>query len=110
MLGELAIVGATPAPRIFMHRLTARFLLLFALVGNFVPLALASVAQKPHACCARKAARPCHGGAIADSSRLSIHDASCCNHDCCRAVTTAQWAHPHPRTATLCREVISRVL
>jgi hypothetical protein len=92
-----------------MHRLTARFLLLFVLVGNFVPLALASVAAKPHACCLRKAAHPCHGGGITDSSRLSIHDASCCNHDCCRAVTTAHWAHPQPRTASLCREVISRV-
>lgn len=92
-----------------MHRLTARVLLLFVLVGNFVPLALASAGQKVHACCARKAHR-CHGGAIADSSRTSIHDASCCNHDCCRAVTTAQWAHPQPRTAVLCREVLSRVL
>lgn len=92
-----------------MHRLTARLLLLFVLVGNFVPLALASAAAKPHACCLRKAAHPCHGGGITDSSRLSIHDASCCNHDCCRAVTTAHWAHPQPRTASLCREVISRV-
>ena len=109
MLGELRdsrpVAGATES----MHRLTARFLLLFVLVGNFVPLALASAAQKAHACCVRTAARPCHGGAIADSSRLSIHDASCCNHDCCRAVTTAQWAHPQPRTATLCREVIRRI-
>ena len=93
-----------------MHRLTARILLLFVLVGNFVPLALAVAAGQGHACCVRKAAHPCHGGAIADSSRLSIHDAGCCNHDCCRAVTTAHWAHPQPRTATLCREEISRVL
>ncbi len=94
-----------------MHRLTARFLLLLALVGNLIPLALASVAEQPHACCVRKAAHlhPCHGGGIADSSRASIHDASCCNHDCCRAVTRAQWAHPQPRMATLCREVIRRV-
>jgi hypothetical protein len=92
-----------------MHRLTARFVLLFVLVGNFVPLALAVAAGQAHACCVRKAAHPCHGGGIAESSRLTIHDASCCNHDCCRAVTTAHWAHPQPRTASLCREVVSRV-
>jgi len=92
-----------------MHRLTARFLLLFVLVGNFVPLALAVAAGQAHACCVRKTAHHCYGGAIADSSRLSIHDASCCNHDCCRAVTTTHWAHPQPRTASLCREVMSRV-
>jgi hypothetical protein len=63
-----------------MHRLTARILLLFVLVGNFVPLALAVAAGQGHACCVRKAAHPCHGGAIADSSRLSIHDAGCCRH------------------------------
>jgi hypothetical protein len=93
-----------------MHRLTARFLLLFVLVGNFVPLALAVAAGQAHACCVRKAAHPCHGGGILESSQLTIHDASCCNHDCCRAVTTAHWAHPQPRTASLCREVISRVV
>jgi hypothetical protein len=90
-----------------MHRLTARFLLLFAVVGNFVPLALASVAEQPHACCVRKAAHPCHGGAIVDSSRPSVHDTQCCNHDCCRAVTTAQWAHPQPRSASVCGRFIS---
>jgi len=91
-----------------MHRLTARFLLLFAVVGNLVPLALASAGKPPHACCVRKAAHPCHGGAVVDSSRLSIHDAGCGNHECCRAVTTAQWAHPQTRTASLCRQVVSR--
>jgi hypothetical protein len=113
MLGELCDsrrdVGGTGN----MHRLTARFLLLFVLVGNFVPLALAVAAGQAHACCVRKAAHHCpglgHGGSVADSSRQSIHDASCCNHDCCRAVTTAYWAHPQPRTASLCREQISRV-
>jgi hypothetical protein len=91
-----------------MHRLTAGFLLLFAVVGNFVPLtlALSSEAEQAHACCVRKAAHPCHGGVIADASRLVIHDTGCCNRDCCRAVTTAQWAHPRPRPSDLCGRFI----
>jgi len=98
-----------------MHRLTARFLFLFVLLGNFVPLALAAAAGQAHACCVRKAAHHCYGSGlgqgivVTDSSRHSIHDARCCNHECCRAVTTAHWAHPQPRTASLCREEISRV-
>jgi len=94
-----------------MHRLTARFLLLFAVVGNFVPLAVASAAEQPHACCLRKAAHPCHGAgradAIADSSRPDVRDAGCCHHDCCRGVATAQWAHPQSRTANLCGRLVS---
>jgi hypothetical protein len=90
-----------------MRLLTARFLLLFAVVGSFIPLALASVAEQPHACCVRKAAHPCHGGVIEDSSRATVRDTGCCNHDCCRAVTTAQWAHPQPRSASLCGRFIS---
>lgn len=77
-----------------MHRLTARLLLLFALAGNLVPLATALTAAPSHACCVRKAAHHCHEPAVADSSQLVIRDTSCCGHDCCRAVTTAQWAHP----------------
>ncbi len=82
-----------------MQRLTARLLLLFALAGNLVPLALAVTAAPPHACCFRKAAHQhhCHEAAAGDSSRLVIRDTGCCNHDCCRAVTSAQWAHPQPK-------------
>ncbi|MFZ0770296.1 MAG: hypothetical protein WAN08_02630 [Candidatus Sulfotelmatobacter sp.] len=76
-----------------MQRLTARFLLLFALVGTFVPLALAATSTPPHACCIRKAAHQCHGS---DLDQRAIRSSGCCNHDCCRAVSTSQSAHPQP--------------
>ena len=79
-----------------MHRLTARILLLFALAGTFVPLALAATAAPPHACCRRKGAHPCHDSAAIESDQLAIRNAGCCNHDCCRAVTTSQSANPQP--------------
>jgi hypothetical protein len=82
-----------------MHRLIARFLVLVALVGNFAPLALAAVAPPSHACCVRKAVHHCHDSAISEAEQLLIRSASCCQHDCCRAVTTAQWAHAQPRAA-----------
>jgi hypothetical protein len=83
-----------------MHRLTARFLLLFALAGTFAPLALAVTAATPHACCLRMAAHQCHGSRP-ESDQRTIRDASCCNHDWRRAVTTSQWANPQPRTASI---------
>jgi hypothetical protein len=80
-----------------MRRLTARFLLLFALLGSFAPLALAATAPAP-ACCIRKSAHPCHGMsaefAAAGSLQLSIQSANTCSHDCCRAANTSQWANP----------------
>ena len=80
-----------------MHRLTARFLLLFALLGSFAPLALAAAAPAP-ACCIRKSVHPCHGmsaeSSSADSAQLSIRSANTCTHDCCRAANTSQWANP----------------
>jgi hypothetical protein len=79
-----------------MQRLTARFLLLFALVGTFAPLALAATPAPPHTCCLRKGIHQCHSAAP-ESDQRSIRDTSCCNHDCCRAVTTSQWAHTQPR-------------
>jgi hypothetical protein len=79
-----------------MHRLTAKLLLLFALVGNLAPLALALTTANPHACCVRKAAHPCHDSAISKANQLDLRDARCCNHDCCRAVTTARWAQAQP--------------
>src|SRR5260221_1486947 len=75
-----------------MQRLTARFLLLFALAGTLVPLALAATAAPPHACCIRKAAHPCHGASL-EADRRIVRGLGCCNHDCCLAVTTSQWAH-----------------
>ncbi|MGP0019667.1 MAG: hypothetical protein ACLPHP_13930 [Candidatus Sulfotelmatobacter sp.] len=78
-----------------MQRLTARFLLLLALVGTFVPLALAATAAPEHACCLRKGVHQCHGSAP-ESDQRSIRDTSCCHHDGCRAVTTPQWANTQP--------------
>ena len=86
-----------------MHRLTARLLLCFALVGNLVPLALAATAPA-HACCVRKAAHHCHGSLapeqLSETGPVVVRDAGTCNHDCCRAVTTAQWAQTRPSLAT----------
>src|SRR5215831_18486216 len=73
-----------------MQRLTARLLLLFALAGTFVPVAMQALASPPHACCLRKAVHRCHTQAASQDPVVS--DAGCCHHDCCRAVTTAQWA------------------
>jgi len=78
-----------------MQRLTARFLLLLALAGTFVPLALAATAAPEHDCCLRKGVHQCHGSAP-ESDQSTIRDTSCCHHDCCRAVTTSQWAHAQP--------------
>lgn len=75
-----------------MHRLTARFLLLFALVGYLAPIAMASSAPA-HACCLRKGVHHCQDASGAETEQPTIRDASCCKGDCCRAVTTAQWAH-----------------
>jgi hypothetical protein len=80
-----------------MQRIIARLLLLFALVGNLVPLALAATIPESHACC-RRMAHHCHS-MQADSGELTFHDSSCCNHDCCRAVTTSQWACFEPTIA-----------
>ena len=73
--------------------LTARFLFLFALVGNSCPAALAATAALA---CLLPSAREFITARIRRARTPSnpyIHDASCCNGDCCRAVTTAQWAH-----------------
>src|SRR5579871_1743618 len=85
-----------------MQRLTARILLLFALAGTFVPVGMQALAAPPHACCLRKAIHRCHTPGASQDPVAS--DAGCCNHDCCRAVTTAQWANleaSHNSSATL---------
>jgi hypothetical protein len=79
-----------------MQRRTALLLLLLALVGTFVPVALAATARPQHACCIRNAHR-CYDSAVRPSDQLAIRGAGSCNHDCCRAVTTSQWAHPQAR-------------
>ena len=61
--------GLVPTRR--MHRLTARLLLLFALVGNLVPLALAAGAAPPHACCLRKGVHRCQDSLGAGSRVVS---------------------------------------
>ncbi|HET7890370.1 MAG TPA: hypothetical protein VFL34_02520 [Candidatus Sulfotelmatobacter sp.] len=76
-----------------MQRLTARFLLLFTLVGTFLPLALSATAAPPHACCLRRAAHQCHGS-FGVSDAPAVRSTSCCNHDCCRGVHISQSAHP----------------
>jgi len=81
-----------------MQRLTARLLLIFALAGNFIPLALAATIASAHACCIRKA-HHCHDSALAESKQIAARTTGCCNHDCCRAVTTSQWADPQPFAA-----------
>src|SRR5579872_4605865 len=83
-----------------MHRWTAKFLLLFALVGTLVPLALAATAAPPHACCLRKSVHQCHGTASSEADQRSVSSTACCNHDCCRAVTTSQCAHPQTSLAS----------
>jgi|SRR6266446_1985250 len=98
-----------------MHRLTARLLLLFALVGNFVPVALAlSAAPPPHACCVRKSPQvhPCHGMAMAttEPEQLAVRSTGCCNHDCCRGVTVARWAQAEPViVSALARDVAATI-
>ena len=86
-----------------MQRLTARFLLLLALVGTFVPLALAVTAEPPHACCLRKSAHQCHGS---DPDERAIRGNSCCKQNYSRAVTTSQWAHPQSSLASLSAQII----
>jgi hypothetical protein len=83
-----------------MHRLTARLLLFFALVGNLVPLALAAVPAPSHACCLRKKVHSCHDSLSTESEQLVISDSSCCNHDCCGATISAHWAHPESQASS----------
>jgi hypothetical protein len=84
-----------------MRRLTAIFLLLFALAGTFVPLAMATATAPQHACCIRKA-HHCHDSATTDSEQLNISSAACCNHDCCRAARTSRSANPQSAISSAC--------
>ncbi|MFZ0294401.1 MAG: hypothetical protein WAL52_12415 [Candidatus Sulfotelmatobacter sp.] len=84
-----------------MRRIITKFLLLFALLGNLAPVALAISTPTLHACCLRKGVHHCHGSQASDSGQLVIHGSSCCGHECCRAVTTAQWAHAQQRVDSI---------
>ena len=77
-----------------MHRLTARLLLTFMLVGILAPVALAISTPAPHACCMRKPIHE-HG-----STRTELRTAASCNHDCCLALTVSQSAHLVPSTGS----------
>lgn len=83
-----------------MQRLTAKFLLLFTLVGTFVPLALAVTVAPTHSCCIRKAAHQCRSS-FTESDQRAVRSTACCNHNCCRAVTTSQSAHPGASPASV---------
>jgi hypothetical protein len=78
-----------------MHRLTARLLLLFAIVGTFAPVALSASAPPAHACCVRKA-HHCHDS---ESEQLSLSNSSCCNRNGGRAITLGRSAQAQPRAA-----------
>jgi len=74
-----------------MHRLTARLLLVFLLVGTFAPVALAvSSAPPPHACCMRKAM---HHDEAPQTELRSVDNG---HHNCCGPLTVAHWAQPRP--------------
>jgi hypothetical protein len=83
-----------------MHRWIARFLLLVALGGTFGPLARAATTAPPHACCVRKPLHHCHASVGVETEQLVIRSADCCNHECCRAITGARWAHARLSAAT----------
>ena len=85
-----------------MHRLTAKFLLLFSLLGTFAPLALAATAPTP-ACCVRKnaPAHHCHEASTAEPDDSTISAFGACNHDCCRGAAASQSAHLRSARTTL---------
>jgi len=80
-----------------MQRLTARLLLLFALVGTILPVALQATVTPQHACCRRQGAHHCHESSSDSLNHPVVNSRGCCNHDCCRTVTTSHWAHPEPQ-------------
>jgi len=93
-----------------MHRLTARLLLLFAITGTFVPIALAYSAPV-HACCVRKTTHHCHEAASNEDNQLHLHAGAGCNHDCCRGAATSQSARPQsPLTAASLAATYARAL
>lgn len=82
-----------------MHRLTAKLLLIFALLGNFVPIALALSPAAVPKCCLRKGVHHCHNAALA-GEELSLFSNLCGSHDCCRAAAPVYWAHLEARNSS----------
>lgn len=91
-----------------MHRLTAKLLLLFAIVGNLIPLALAVTAPPLHSCCMRKAHR-CHEQAAAEAGQPVFRDPCSCNNHSRHAATTPQWAHPKTQIAEISGSAVERL-
>ncbi|HTR67512.1 MAG TPA: hypothetical protein VMH85_17160 [Terriglobales bacterium] len=74
-----------------MQRITARLLMVLALVGTFAPVALAIAGPAPHACCLRAGhscplCRKTHHGITVDA----VHKGDCGR--CCPPNVPAQWA------------------
>jgi len=88
-----------------MHRLTARLLLLFALLGNIVPIALAVSPTAAPKCCLRKGVHHCQTASLA-GEELSLSSNSCGSHDCCRVATPAHWAHPEARNCSVAAQSV----
>lgn len=91
---------SVPAVLLVMRRLTAIFVLILAVTGTLVPAARAAAASPAHDCCIR-ATHHCHTSHNSDSSQRSFHTSGSCNHDCCRAATTPQWANPQQHTEAM---------
>jgi len=95
--------------RAIMQRLMARILLLFAVVGAMLPIALQATAAPVHACCRRSGAHHCVDSPPAHEP--IVRNTGCCRGDCSRAVTTAQWAHPQPPTSAVSTQpVVARAI
>jgi len=90
-----------------MQRLTARLLLLIALLGTFVPIGMQAKSAPSHACCRRTAVHHCHDAGLPHSDETVLRDAGCCNHDCCRAVTSSNYARLGPSSAVSRAESLS---
>jgi len=78
-----------------MQRLTARFLLLLAFLGTFLPITLPSQSAPTHACCRRTGAHHCSDATGSDDEPVA-RDASCCTYHGSRSFTTRHWAHARP--------------
>ena len=92
-----------------MQRLTAGFLLLFAIVGTILPAALQATATPEHACCRRQAGHHCHETGATNPQEPVVRGVGCCHGDCSRTVTTARWAHPQPQTGASSSELSRQV-
>jgi hypothetical protein len=73
-------------------------------------MVLAAVAPQPHACCVRKTVHKCHdsgaSGVASDPKGLVIRDASCCDHNCCRALALPNWTDGRPRNSVIVLQIV----